>query len=238
MVDLTLFEIPLDPLADRFQAALLPFPSAIPALDREKVVKILPSKGQAIALFEFYVAKVNWLYHIIHVPTVRKQLVDVYTALGRDQMPPYDQLALVTTIITLAAYFSPGPLGGIDHDDLHSACFKNWSFLSQDSLTAANYILTPTVESLQALILVIISAPDVEHFTNQDFKLSHNLLPNLGATAMFSVIRATTVTMAQALALHRIDSSENQQRRKTEKYDLVMLEVKRRIWWHIASSDW
>lgn len=55
---------------------------------------------------------------------------------------------------------------------------------------------------------------------------------------MFGTIRATTVSIAHCMGLHRLDSSENKERRKTGNYDLITLEVKRRLWWHIASSDW
>ena len=124
-------------------------------MDINQVVKTLPTHNQAVALFDFYVAKVNWLYHIIHVPTVRRHLDQVYEALTQMRMPPYNRLALITTILALAAYFSPGPLGGITRDALHGTCFQNWSSFSQQCLEAANYVASPTISSLQALILVI-----------------------------------------------------------------------------------
>lgn len=43
---------------------------------------------------------------------------------------------------------------------------------------------------------------------------------------------------ARAMGLHKIDTPTNKARRQNTEVDWVDVEVKRRIWWHLASTDW
>lgn len=145
----------LDSFAQKFAASILPLSLSLgTALDLGHIISTLPSHDQAKILLEFYVTKVNWLYHIIHVPTVRKMLDQIYEDLHNKRLPPYSHLALTCAIFALSAYFSPGPLAGMGRNELHSCSFRNWSSLAQDSLSASHYITSPAIESLQAFILV------------------------------------------------------------------------------------
>lgn len=55
---------------------------------------------------------------------------------------------------------------------------------------------------------------------------------------MFGALRSITITIGHALSIHRVDTAEERENRKKNGCDLVLLETKRRLWWHIASSDW
>jgi hypothetical protein len=63
-------------------------------------------------------------------------------------------------------------------------------------------------------------------------------MPNIGAIATLRTLVATVTHSARALGLHQIDSDANKKRRENVEVDWVEIEVKRRIWWHICSTDW
>jgi hypothetical protein len=169
----------------------------------------------------YYFDEINWLYYIIHVPTVRKQFDELYMCLESNQLPNYGHLALISTIYAICAYFSS------PSTDL---CFKNaegtsychrWTLLAQEALSAANCLSNPTLETLQSLLLI-----------------SQHLIPNVGALASLKTFIATATHAARALSLHQTDSVSNKRQRENMEVDWAEVEVKRRIWWHITSTDW
>jgi hypothetical protein len=143
-------------LAETFESSLFPLstPPTGGSLHCSDIITILPSRDQARALFEFYAAHVNWLHHIIHVPSVRKLLDETYSTLNKQQLPPYNHIALLATIFSLSAYFSRRSLGETLGKNELQSCFRKWSFLAQRCLSAANYICNPSIEALQALLMV------------------------------------------------------------------------------------
>lgn len=73
-----------------------------------------------------------------------------------------------------------------------------------------------SVEDIQATIILSFVVFNLEGFTTR-----------------FRALTSRAVTMARDLSLHRLDAD-------THKQDdsLAGLEINRRIWWHIASTDW
>lgn len=92
---------------------------------------------------------------------------------------------------------------------------------AQDALSAANCLANPTIETIQSLIFI-----------------SQHLMPNIGAIATLRTLTATVTHTARTLGLHQTDSDTNKKRRENARVDWAELEVKRRIWWHICSTDW
>lgn len=83
-----------------------------------------------------------------------------------------------------------------------------------ESLELANYMSCPTLETIQSCVLL----PFVQR-TSEDWAAARN-------------IRGLTVKMCQTLGLHKLpDVSKLPESR-------ILYDVKRRLWWYIASSDW
>lgn len=49
-------------------------------------------------------------------------------------------------------------------------------------------------------------------------------------------LHASALTIARDLGLHKIDSPEGREENAKESH--IIVEIKRRLWWHIASTDW
>lgn len=182
---------------------------------------MLPPRPRGQVLFDYYLNHVNWIYHILHVPTIKKHFDEMYTGLEQGKQPEYDRLALISTLFALSAYFS-APLARLftDLPEAMANC-RRWTLLAQDALAAADCLAKPTVESLQSLILI-----------------AQHLMPNIGAVATLRTLSGTITHAARMLAIHQVDSRANKKRREGTQVDWAELEVKRRLWWHIVSTDW
>ena len=205
-----------------FSASFLSFttPALRPGIDQQ-ILSLLPSRKQAIFLFEFYVKNIIPFCYIIHVPTVDCMLNTVYTRLENNQQPQHNHVALLSTIIALGAYFAP-PSSRSHFNGTEAKHFSyQWIFVAQRALLAANYISEPTLETLQSIILI-----------------AQHLLLNTGPMATSRTLMASALIGAQHLSLHRLDSPANKKLRESTQVDWIDIEVKRRIWWHLASTEW
>lgn len=185
--------------------------------------ELLPTYERAIELLDFYTHNVCWTYHFIHLPTLRRQLQQTYTLLSQNQPPDPSVLALICTIFALSKYFTHH---SSTSSDTGSANFGEQGYgefvsLASRALAEARHLDHPTVESIQAVLL-----------------LASSLLLNTGAMTAFRLLLTAMFMSAQVLLIHQIDSPKNQRLRAETDYDRVELEIKRRIWWHITSSDW
>lgn len=172
----------------------------------------LPSRKHARDLFEYFVANVVWIYHIIHVPTLESHLNKLYNDLDQNLQPQNDHVALLSAVFALSVYFQEAePLSKT----------RRWTLLAHKALCAANFIGKPTMESIQVVLLI-----------------AQHLLPNIGGIATFRVLFTTAMHSARSLGFDQIDSTQSKKRRAGKALNHVELETKRRIWWHIVSTDW
>lgn len=99
------------------------------SLTMQNVLAALPTRSQGDALLEFFFDEILWIYHIIHVPTVRNHFEKLYHNIENHQQPEYGQLALISTLYALAAYFSSQSSGlFFRHTESTSYCHK-WTLL-------------------------------------------------------------------------------------------------------------
>jgi hypothetical protein len=189
-------------------------------LTPKEVTTIMPDVTAATILLNHYTTNVSWVYHIIHTPTAYAQLESVYGSLKESKMPNLSHLALIATLISIGAYFKSGMAQGPSTRQETKASCKKWTIVAQRALQEADYLTSPTVEILQASILMC------------------QFLPNFGQTHMHMSFIGTILNAAHILQLHQLDSLRNRKLRAQGSYNMIDLELKRRIWWHIASTDW
>ncbi|KAG2414474.1 hypothetical protein HFD88_003665 [Aspergillus terreus] len=68
--------------------------------------------------------------------------------------------------------------------------------------------------------------------------LAHLCIQIEGLSGSFGLLSATGLRMARSMKIHRLDSAPYREQRRQHGADMVELEVKRRIWWHMVASDW
>jgi hypothetical protein len=146
---------------------------------------------------------------------------DLYSSFEQELPLNYGHLALISTIFSLSAYYSSLSANLFSDTAEAMGYCRRWTLLAQDALSTSNCLVSPTIETLQSLILI-----------------SQHLMPNIGAVATLRTLAATIISAARELKLHRLDSLSNRSRRKNTQVDWVEVETKRRLWWHITSTDW
>lgn len=187
-----------------------------------KLTSFLPEKSETISLFKYYELYIDWLYHIIVPRRVMEQINDIYQCIDSNSPVNPNYLALVFSILAVAFYFRP-PSGGFaeSHDYAASRC-REYRSLAGAALVQSNYIAHPTIEGLQATIII------------------SRYLPNINADpsvrALF--VHGTMVSQAKNLMLHCVDSPRCWEERRANGFDAVELEIKRRLWWDLAAYDW
>ncbi|OGM42380.1 C6 zinc finger domain protein [Aspergillus bombycis] len=178
----------------------------------------LPHKHEAMALFRYYTNYIDYLYHIIFPKRVEAQIDGIYQAIERGQPPNLNHLALLFSIAASSLFLQLSMESSI-HAEL---CSREFSFLTGAALIQSNYPLNPTVEGLQAAMVIM------HHASNISCHPSVSGLFILGAV----------ISQAKNLKLHWIDSPRLREEREANPSDAVELETKRRLWWDIASYDW
>jgi hypothetical protein len=191
-------------------------PNANPAT--VDLVLYLPKKQDTIGLLKYYCSYIDFLYHIIISSTVERQIDDIYQCVETGRPVNYSYLALVFAISGSAIFVQ----FAIESSAQAARCTQQFIFLCGAALVQANHTHYPTVEGLQAALIV------QHHISTVHCSAS--------IRGMFSL--ASIVTQAKDMMLHRVDTVQAKNARQIEAYDPLELETKRRLWWDIASLDW
>lgn len=144
---------------------------------------------------------------------------DIYDGIRvRSKVTNVRKLSLIATILASAAQFwAPQPDVAFSEADARAAALR-WTDLATKALIEANHQHEPSIETLQATIIM------------------GQFLP--GTAGPKRTFLGTVVHSARTLGLHQTDSRRNCQRRMETEHDLADLEVRRRLWWHIVATDW
>lgn len=199
--------------------------SIIPATE---LMTFLPRESEALAQFQYYVEYVDYLYHAIIPEHVHSHISAMYqsiynassTGLSTMSSPivNFNHLALVFSILAAASYFQ-----NMDSNELRTEKhYREYIDLVTIALTYSDYMNCPTVEGIQAAVIIYQFLPVNGQNT------SHHALFNFG----------TLINQCRLMGVFQIDSVQSQSLRKHNKCDHIELEMKRRLAWLVVSSDW
>ncbi|KAK4149953.1 hypothetical protein C8A00DRAFT_18443, partial [Chaetomidium leptoderma] len=172
------------------------------------------------SLLQDYLDHVYPLLPIIHGPTSRDLIRKFYDGLScGEQLPPHTT-ALILGMSAISAYFWQPDTG--HHSRFASAreaaeislLWRDWA-----SDILANAPPEPgagTLEGVQAWTLMSFMVQNVE-----------------GCSSRSRILHNRALTAARELLIYLVDSP-----RSDRSEDRVTRELKRRIWWHIAATDW
>jgi hypothetical protein len=183
------------------------------------VMKIwLPPKNEALCLLERYAEYITFLHHVVHIPSVRLLLDDGYKKLSLGHNVAPGHIALLLSIFASTAYTLEASTA--DPLFLNQAnatnCAISWTKAALDTLDNSRRNLQGSVEDVQATILLSFIIFNLEGFSLR-----------------FRTLSCSALIMARDLSLHRIDADSC-----AKKESSVQLEIKRRIWWLMVSTDW
>jgi hypothetical protein len=146
----------------------------------------------------------------------------VYLRIPRNEYVSPGQAALLLSIFAISAYFyQPHPdceIAKTKEDAIHLS--KTLSRRALDVLDYSRRNTSGTLEDAQAYILMAFVAYHLDGFSARGRMLS-----------------TAAVSIARELRLHRLDADESSTE-ETTVCSLIDREVRRRVFWHIAASDW
>ncbi|BCR87787.1 fungal specific transcription factor domain-containing protein [Aspergillus chevalieri] len=171
---------------------------------------------ETMALFQYYNNYLDYLYHIILPDRVEGQINAIYQAIENQEPLNLGHLALLFSIIASSLFLQLS----IESSVHAEACSREYTFLTGAALIQSNYSAYPTIEGLQATLIV-----------------AHNLSnTNCHPSVRVLFVHGAIVSQAKSLMLHCIDSPQFE--RKANGTDMIEIELKRRLWWDLASYDW
>lgn len=84
------------------------------------------------------------------------------------------------------------------------------------------------IEPIPASTTALAAMANLSHFINNDD----------GYSMEGHLIRARCYWIARAMEIHKIDTPRRRKERKANRFDVVEVEVQRRVWWSLVASDW
>lgn len=184
----------------------------------------LPEYREAVKLFESYEANVDDTCRILHVPSVRSLMRTFYLRMHGNLSFIPSQAALLLSIFALGSlYCWPSQLLEDSIRGRDKRFFsKIWTEGALDILDHCRRHATCTLEDVQAHVLMSIASFHID-----------------GVSERKRLLMATAIAIAIDLRLHQTDAChESDSERINNVGELVELEVKRRVFWFLASADW
>lgn len=182
------------------------------------LIRFLPTKQEAAALFRYYSRYVDYLYHIVILKRAEAQINGVYECTERGSPVNLGHLALLFSIAASALYMQLSS----ESSPYSEICCQEFTFLTGAALIQNNQAASPTIEGLQATMIVA-------HY-------SCNLSSHASVSALF--VHGAIVSQAKSLMLHCVDSPRFRDEREQNGADAGDVEIKRRLWWDITSNEW
>ncbi|KAI8948704.1 hypothetical protein F4801DRAFT_439784 [Xylaria longipes] len=178
------------------------------------------TREEALLLFRDFLENPYHLLPFIYEPSARSLINHFYTQLEQGHEGDPTAAALILSIAsTSASFFSPN--------------------------TATNNIFASTDEATQASVawrqtaLIILDDPRLPSDGSLEGCQARAILAyaacNIeGCSARYRFLHSCSVAIARDMSLHLVDSTTA----ADKSDDIPTREMKRRLWWHLASTDW
>ncbi|PIA93035.1 hypothetical protein CB0940_04805 [Cercospora beticola] len=186
----------------------------------------MPTYDLAMSFLDAYAKALDAMQHIVHIDSTRDAVNRAYSDLeaGREVDPGI--LCLILGICACLTFYwsTTGRSWGTElfHElePAHKAA-AHWAeqglyAMQQMHLATASY----TIESVQGMIMLTFLFYHIEGFT-----------------ARVGLMHSSAITMARSLGLHRTDSPQAATANLSQA-ETITKEVQRKVWWHLACTDW
>jgi hypothetical protein len=183
----------------------------------------LPQFSKATLLLQTYETTVVSICPIVHMPTIRLLLRTTYLRLSDPALISPGSVAVLLSIFALGAFFSePSPSSEVTTTEAESfALSKAFSRHALDLLDHSRRTSSGALEDVQAYVLVSLALSYIDGFS-----------------ARSRMLFSSAISMARDLRLHRLDECEASTDISTDARLFIENEVKRRVFWYLASEDW
>ncbi|KAJ3545166.1 hypothetical protein NM208_g2649 [Fusarium decemcellulare] len=185
---------------------------------------IFPVYSAAALLLQSYEAKVDHVCRILHIPTIRSLMKALYLRISQEESVPPGRLAMFLSMFAISAFFyqpsHDSEVATTEHEAVTLSKF--WAKCALDILDQSQRNASGTLEHIQACILMTYVTYHLDGFS---------------ARGRHLLTRAASI--ARDLRLHRLDANQGASSASQHNpRELIDLEMKRRVFWHLASTDW
>lgn len=189
------------------------------SVDERPAINVwLPPKSEGTWMLDHYAKHVESLHHVVHIPSVQALMEDLYNQLPLGFNVKPSHVALVLSIFASTTYMLSSQTT-VEH------------FVNQQDAT--RYAFTCTKAALSVLEHSSRSTPGSIEDIQAAIILSFVVFNFEGFTSRFRFLSSRALTMARDISLHRIDAGAHRSQERP-----LDLEMKRRVWYHLVSTDW
>ena len=171
----------------------------------------LPLRKEATFLFENFAAEVDYISRILHLPTVRTRLDELYVGLAHGNDPNLGIIALFLSIFASSAYFWTlssciGQLFPGIREATQGAL--QWSKAALDVMNHLDRTMSGGIEDVQARIILILLVYNFERFSTVTRSL-----------------HTSALTIAQTMYFHRTDCNSRGDMERSQE-SVIETEIK------------
>lgn len=183
----------------------------------------LPLYEESKQIIDKYLEEITHLHHVVHIPSIRRLVDDLYQNLNLKNTVQLGQVSLLLAMLASTAFFwterdmeKPVFYSVTDADSQSKAWMKTaLEILEYSRLTNAE-----SLEDIQTMIVIAFLVCNI-----------------VGITPLVRHLFGTAVSVAWQLFLNRIDHPNNAQL-DLPRPDSVRAEMCRRVWWYLVATDW
>ncbi|KAI0538551.1 hypothetical protein GGR58DRAFT_512975 [Xylaria digitata] len=178
------------------------------------------TRDEALLLLRDFCENPYHLLPIIYEPAARSLINTFYTQLEQGQEGDPTAAALILSIAsTSASFFS---YDSSTHKIFSSTKEANqasiaWRQTAMAILDDSQFSAEPSLERCQARAIIAYVVSNIE-----------------GCSARYRFLHGCSIAIARDMSLHLVDSTTT----TSTSDDPPTREIKRRLWWHLASTDW
>lgn len=183
----------------------------------------LPLYEESKQIVDKYLTEITYLHHVVHIPSVRVLVDDLYRNLSSKNTVKLGHVSLLLAILASTAFFwterdmDKPVFSSVAEADAQS---KIWMKIALEVLEYSRVTNSEALEDIQATIIVSFLVCNI-----------------VGITSHARYLFATATSMAWQLSLHRIDHPNNAVL-DLPRPDSVQAEICRRVWWYLVATDW
>lgn len=189
-----------------------------------KLLNRLPPWDEARLLFDHFFVALHPTFGVLHIPSTRSMMEETYrnASDGDTEVCVANILMLFSIFAGAALSWTPQflrNLGAVQKDA--KAAFKAYTHLAISILDHDRGEFPTSISALAAV-------------TTLAFVVSN------ASFSLFDVhlLRCRCMLMAKVMQIDRLDTVKCREDRRLKGYNMVEIEVQRRIWWHLVASDW
>ena len=179
----------------------------------------LPQYSEAKILLEKFIQDIDYMYHVVHVPSLPAVFDDVYACLKQQGAIKLGNIMLLLGIFASCTdcwVRSDCERGVFSTSAVANMQSPLWVKATEDVLDIAHRTTRVSIEGIQGIIIASFVLANFEGFSRRSRSLCN-----------------MAILLARELGLHCMDHPSNANSAKSAR-----AEMGRRVWWYLAASDW